>query len=312
MSYPGTFCVDDFGTIGAGDDTPAWQGALNAAKAWGSGRGGGVVYAPSRHYTVSSLDFTGCQFTTIEANNSWLHGGIQITPSPILDMTGSSGCRVRGITFGGLNAGGTPSTGVKPLAGLLVAESMIKNDSTANKFYDLGSVGAFGSGALCLIAAPDNMFVGCGFQQWDSSAPCLNMSVHPDWGITSHFKPITDGVGSNMGDTTFLACEFHGNYLNAPYYWTTYMRDCDNVRFIGGNHAVSGGRAHMLFQGHCKRISSIGQSFYSDTGIRPQFMFEVDQAASSVTDLCVVNSNLALTAAGVAGGPGGFPGFRIL
>lgn len=33
----------DFGTVGAGDDTAAWQGALSAARSYNSGRGGIVA-----------------------------------------------------------------------------------------------------------------------------------------------------------------------------------------------------------------------------------------------------------------------------
>jgi hypothetical protein len=297
----------DFGTVGAGDDTAAWQGALNAARSYNSGRGG-IVAPDALAYQVGALDLTGANNVIIDApNGCWLYGNKQTQSSAILDLTASNNCWLRGFVTSGRNPDATYPT-ILPKAGILLAETTTGGDSNKNRLDNIGSGGKFTSAALCVIGSTDNQYYSCSWQQFDEVKPCLIVSTQPDWGILSRFKTIATGA-SNVGDQTFVGCEFHG-YRDLPpgNYWTSYFRNADNARFVGGVHDCSG-NAHMLFQGNCKRITSVGQKFYSESGIAPSYIFE-DQGMCD--NLCVINPNKTDNAFSVGMKVGTFPNFREL
>lgn len=270
--------------------------------------GAASLHPDALAYQVGALDLTGAQNVTIDAPlGCWLYGNKMTQPSAILDLTGSSNCHLRGFVTAGENGDGSPPT-VQPLAGVLLAETTTGGDSNKNRLDNVGSIGKFGSAPLCVIGSTDNQYYACSWQQGHSSSPCLNISTQPDWYILSRFKTIATAA-SNVGDQTFVGCEFHGYRGEPPgSYWTSYFRNADNARFLGGNHDCSG-TAHMLFQGNCKRITSVGQKFYSESGIAPGYLFENQGTCS---DLCVINPNKTDNAFGTGMTLGSFTNYREL
>lgn len=301
----------DFGTIGAGDDTAAWQAAIDAAQARNGGRGG-IVEPDSLPYAISSLNCTNKVGLVIDAPPGCvLYGCNQTTAAPILDFTSSNYCIISGVWLAGAMPLTQTPPPVIPKAGILLAMSQ-GGDSNKIVLRDVQSSNYFSSGAVCIVGTTDCQFDNCALQQMSSSAPCLMISTSPDWGISSLFKPLIANSG-NVGEHTFKACELHGGHANGTDYWTTYMRNADNVRFIGGLSDCSG-RAHMLFQQNCRKVTSVGQHFYSENGHAPDYLFHAYYAADGCSDLCVVNPNEANSAYSIGRtlGPGTFPNFRVL
>ena len=268
------------------DSTLTIQAAVNAAKA--ANADGATVYFPPGKYSVSSINVTGWNGARLEAGGGpssvTILGNRQTTPAPILDFTGSSAVIVDAIVAGGMNISGTIPT-VVPLAGFLFGQTTALGDSNKNRMNDCGSVGYFESAPLCVIGSTDNAFYSCAFQQWRLDRPVLNLSVNPDWYIRSLFKTLSP-VASNVGDTSFFACEFHGAGNSASTCWTIYCRNADNLRFFGGN-CDNSGPAHMLFQGsNARRVLIAGLKFYSESGHAADYLIHNDVPLDGAALVC--------------------------
>lgn len=283
MSYK----PEDYGVVGAGDDTSAFNAALSAIRSAGRG----TLRLASFDYIVGALNATGIASLEIEAESGCiLQASVQGSSYPVLDLIQTRTRIIGDITIRGPDT----ETWTVPTAAVLVC------NSDRSHFDGVKTTGKFSAGALCVIAASSVNVHGGQWINRHASGPCLNVSTNPDWGVNSAYGSFPPSP--NVSDIYLHGTELHSV---GGAQWTSYFRNADHVVFNGGIHDNSE-RAHMLFQGACKRITSIGQKFYSELGTPAQGIFECDTPEHSCAHLKVLNlqndNNLPLTI-----GLGSFP-----
>lgn len=278
---------ENFGSIGLGDDTLAFNDMFSSIRQAGRG-----TIELDGNYVVGSLNATNIPIVEIQSlAGTKIDGNLMLQPSPIFDLTET---RVRIIgdlsIIGGNNA----------QAALLIAKSDLC------VVDGLRTDGDFSSGTICIIAASSVIFRGGQIMNRHAQAPAINVSTNPDWGIVSIFHewPIPT---PNVSDVYFYGSEIHG-IGGQP--WTTYMRTADHVVFDGGIHDNSG-VGHMLFQGNCSRITSVGQKFYSELGHASDSVFHCDTQPWSCSNLKVINPTYD-TIPLLTKGSGSFPSFQCI
>lgn len=274
---------------GASSSQTAFSNAIIAAKTSIAGPGyasnteAAIIYVPKGVYTgIASLDLTGLVGVTMQGEGSWgsaLYANGQSTSGPVIDMTGSSYCMIKGINVFGMNTDGTAPT-VKPLAAFLLAATSADGDSNANRLDDCQGIGYFNSAPLCVIGSVVNQFYSCRFQQSNLQQPTLNLSTTHDWSITSPFKTIVTNA-ANVGKNSFFGCEFHGAKSSSADCWTLYFRNLDIANFHGclidcsANN--SSAQAHIIIQGSTNNVLSFfGSSFYTESGHSAGHLLQVD------------------------------------
>lgn len=270
------------------NDTANLQAALNSIRS----AGGGTLKLEGA-YNTDALNATAITGITIDcAQGTTVVSNAMTTPAPIVDFLSSHVVRVNGGCW-------TATHGAKAVFLIGGGDQYVFDEVRAN--------GSSSSSTLSIIGAASVQVRGGQWMNYSTTNPCLTISNKPDWGITSKFAsfPAQSVVPSNIH---FLATEIHGM---GSYLWTTYMRNAYAVFFLGGNHDTSGGaNAHMLFQGACNQITSVGQTFYSELGTAAGMVF-MCQPGDSCTNLRVLN--IAYSGIGTReGGGGSFPGLWVI
>lgn len=250
---------EDYGTVGAGDDTAAFNAALAAIRSAGRG----TLRLASSDYIVGAINATCIPSLEIEAESGCrLQASVQTSPYPVLDLM-----QTRTRIIGDIQIVGPDTEGwTVPTAAILVC------NSDRSHFDGVKTTGKFSAGALCVIAASSVNVIGGQWINRHASGPCLNISTNPDWGVNSAYGNFPQSP--NAPDVYLTGTEIHG--LGGSWQqWTTYMRNADHVRFDGGIHDASNGKhAHMLFQGTCDRITVDGVKFYTETGAVASYVYE--------------------------------------
>jgi hypothetical protein len=246
----------NYGVIGAGNDTPAFNAALTAIRL--DGRGILELRAPL--YVTDSNNATNLNNLEIYCEPGTVIEGTAMTAAaPLLDCTKSHNVRVVGGDWRG---------GSMTKAAFLAA--------LGDRFFFDGVLtkGYFSSGTLCIIAASSVGVRGAQLYNQHAQSPVLNISNQGDWGISSIYDS-TPYVSTHVGDIKFDFCEFHA--LGFQRY-TSYFRNANAVKFDGGVHDNNGGAngVHMLFQGTCARNTVDTLKFYKELAIAQQSlaMFE--------------------------------------
>lgn len=264
------YVVSDYGAdpTGATDSTAQIQAAINAARSRGVGMPNGIVDFEGGVFKSGALDCTGC--ATLELRGGGVGGAVinaAQAGAPMIDMTGSQSCLVKGLSLYAVNSA------LQPSAGILWAASSANADSTKNRLEGITIDGFFSSANMCMIGTADNVMLNCDFGQGRGDRPALVHSDQADWFISSPFKALTPNGASSCSDNTFVQVEIHGTNQAPTSGWSLYYRNALAVRHFGGNISSDGGRADVLLQGTCKRISYFGTQFWTQTP-PPQYLFD--------------------------------------
>lgn len=252
------FTLQQFGTVGVGNDTPAFQGALDACRA--NGVNGCRIWLESRTYIVDSLNATGINGLEITGTpNTFITSPIMSAPSAMLDLTNSDNVKIVSVSFI-LN---TQTMGANvPRAAILISgkDRYLLDNITVN--------GPFTSACIAIISADSVTIRDSQLMSHHPSAPCVLISNTSDWGISSRFAEIPQHAAAN--DVIFQGGEIHGL---GRQQWTTYIRNATHIVFNGTLHDNSGS-AHMLLQGTVSFLTSTGQKFYSELGTPSGSIYE--------------------------------------
>lgn len=300
-----SFNVLNYGAKGDGvtDDTLTIQAAINAARNLARGPSGlygssARVIFPPGIYLVSNLDCThvsGLELCGVASWGAAIYGGAQVSSSkPIIDMTGSSSCNIKGITIHGQNINGTVPS-IIPSVGVLMAASNTLS-SNKNRFDDVAIVGYFTIACMYMFGTTDNMFFGCAHQSQKDGTPVLIVDGDNVSGMTSNYVTIIAG-SQNTGELSFFQQELHDMSTITPSTTNTLLiRSAYSVRFFGGNNANSAdvNHAHIQLQGTATReITFDSVQFYGDHGVALGVVFKA--GGNVVKNLTIRNCGLETT-----------------
>lgn len=290
--------------FGQGNDTAAWQWAIDQARAV---RGVAKTNFVS-DFLVSEINATNMKSCSIIVPHgaSFLAVLQEQQPKPVFDLTGSADCVVSGVRVRSREGVNNPP--IIPLTAFLLAESA-PGDSDNNTLNKCGSAGPFDACALGVVGSTQNSYRDCSFQQDDSGHPCYVVSTKPDWGLWSAYQNITQQA-SNVGGQYFDNCRMHG-FMGENNGFTGYFRDADNCQFLGGVHDCSG-KAHMFFQGSCRDITSIAQKWESEAGHAAENLFYTMYASDECRRLRVLGYNPLDNAFSGPMASGNFPEMAVL
>lgn len=319
--------VRDFGAIGDGvaDDTVAIQAAIDAARAIAEGPAFGslsrsaVVEFPIGSYSISHLDCTGAVGLELIGKAAWgvtLYADRQASAGKaVVDLTGSIGCRARGILVSGYTPAGLDPA-IIPTVGWLIAASSAGDDSTAHIFDTCGTEGKFSKGALYIFGGTNHVFIDCGFSQALKTKTTIFIgNVNVD-SVTSLFKTIHAGTPIT-GEITFIAPEIHGANDATATGDVLRLYDTYSIKIYGGVCDASGDY-HVLFNGTANRnILFSGIQFYSEAGTATDVFYTNNSAVQHlVVEACdFENAAFDYAAGGLFSGTGAsaqYPGLRVI
>lgn len=285
------FYPKDYGTVGAGNDTAAIQGAINAIR---TNHGGKLVLDRDAGFVTDCLDATNCSNMEIVSDLGCIVTASVTHTAPVIDLCNSHNVRIDNLVMT-LPSPGLPI--IYPKAAFLIfgSDKTTLNNVTVNGTASSAILAAVGASS---VSIRDTQLI-----QWDPHAPTLMLSTTNDWGISSMFYSGSLSA-TNVPDWYLEQTELHqlGNGE-----WTVYMRNADHIVFSGGLSA-NFHTAHVLFQGTCSNITDVGRKFYKgDTSSNPnaQMVYQAGGSTSSAIGLVSVNpSRSGITT--LFGGTGSF------
>lgn len=256
--------LEDFGTVGQGDDTAAFQGALNEARIQGTAK----IVLDRPRYDIGPLDATELNYVEIEAKLATIIRSKHQTSAPMLDLTNSHAIK---LTNGVWQAPGSTT----PAGEAIPSCAILTSGGDKITLVNTQTSGYFSSGALVNIGTASVNLDKCQLMNYHPSAPTLICSTYPVWNISSLFKTLQSFP--NCPDLNVIASEIH-SLGNAQ--WTCFLSGVDNAIFLGGINSNSN-LAHFYLAGSCKRITAIGQKYYKEIGDgTADYVFQVDTGAS--------------------------------
>jgi hypothetical protein len=274
---------NDFGTVGAGDNTAAINGAAAAIRTDGYGVleiNGKNSSGYQRFYDVSALDLTNCNRCTVEIEAGIVvRASLQTVPAAIFDFAFAHEVHVEnnGHIYGGLlDPWSSNPPAVMPLCGILIG-----GDSDKTLIDGQGMITGFFQGGCIAVISAVSVKVG-GFtqliQRWAGPGvgpPALMLSSNPgEWGVQSIFAPLSQGVNA-VANFIYDGGEIHqvGRSGGEGSGWTVYLRNTQVAAFsdvlIGGSAA-----ALVLFQGNNSDITMRGCCFRNDLANNPAHVLE--------------------------------------
>jgi len=242
-------------------------------------------------YYIGEVNATNIHIVEIRSNPFTRIWGHCSTPAAIFDLSNSRS-RIIGdmLVFGESNC----------KAALLISNSDLTIVDGLRTDRD------FSSGAVCIVNGFSVNFRGGQIMNRNALAPAVNISVDPDWWITSLYAPWPPTMYQNCEDIYFYGTEIHGL---GRQNWTVYMRGVRHVLFDGGI-CDNSGIAHMLFQGNCTHVTTNGHKYYSELGTPAQAVYHADQINNSCSKLKVINPYYDYIPL-LTKGPGTFPGYNL-
>lgn len=305
------------------DSTAAINAAIAAARTDGR-----PVLIPAGQYKVSSINATGfrqfpggLQLRGEGEGRTQLFGVEQATAGPILDLTGSSYCRVSNLSLMGMDPGGA-APAVIPQTGLLTAESVVGGtpalDCNKNRYDSVSCLGYFGVAAIASIGQTNSLYLFCTTQQWFAGGAGLYVTGYNPYGVQSGYETVNSTPFHN-NELSFVDCELHAwdRSSGVPTPGTSptirlegHTYTINNLRLT--RTLVDSSHDHAVFvNGNVHRLSMRDSKVYSEIGSPPAHAVLAD--GGNVHSLLADNCDLST----VTGSPfevgshgGGFPGIR--
>lgn len=253
------FYPKDFGTVGAGNDTAAIQGAIDAIRQDGGGK---LILDRAEGFVTDCLNATYCSNLEIVADLGCIVTASVTHQAPLIDLCKSHNFRADCLVI-------TLPEPFKPVTYPKAAFLLHGGDKYT--FNNLTVNGTASSALICAVGASSATMRDCQLIQWDPSAPTVSLSTEADWGISSMFYSGTLSE-INMPDWYFAQTEIH--QLGGGQ-WTFYGRNVDHITFRDGLSS-NNQRAHYLFQGNNAHCTFDSVKYYCEVGGAAQMVMEAD------------------------------------
>lgn len=287
-AFAATYNPADFGAIGVGSDTAAINAAIAAIRS----DGGGILQLNNiAGYDVGPINATNCKRMRIEIDPVCVVRGSQMVygnQAPVFDLSRSPECEVHGGTvYAGTGDPWSPSPpSVLPLCLFYIAGGIDKV-----RLVNMKINGWCQSGMVAICSSVSVTLDHCQIMQrqgylapFASAPPALVLSSDPgEWGLRSIFATALPNLGY-VNDIDIINTEIH-QLATGTGGWTTYLRNANHVSFLGGLSDCSM-TGHMLFQGVNDDVTLFSPKFYSEMGIKPQYVF---QSQGTITNLAAYN-----------------------
>lgn len=216
--------VKQFGAKGDGvtDDTTAIQAAINSTL--------GKLYFTGGSYVISSsLNCTGLFGLVLEGSgiygqsNAVLLGKASIGNYPVLDLSASNGCVIRGLSVGTFGADVC-------FIGIMLARSGT-NSAGLHVLENVSVYGNFSNSCCYSSSSEENTHRNCWYETLSAGARAFTLIDVPEAGVTSLYKNITAPSGGNTV-TNFYAGRLINQTANSSNR-SLFVKNARHVQFVG-------------------------------------------------------------------------------